>query len=103
MKIPRKVLIDGMTWSIVCSKQRPKWAPADADGACDKSQRRIWVCQQACDEETLSCLVHEFMHAVLCSGAVSLSYLYEEIAVAIAEPALYSLLRDNDMFFLRRK
>ena len=102
MKLPKSVRIDGLTWAIACSKRKPGWAPAGVVGACDKCERRIWVRQQANPEETMSSLVHELAHAALQDYSGPLAEHMEEMVVTMIEPSLYSLLRDNDLTFIRR-
>ena len=99
MTVPRVLVVDGLPWSISCTRRPPTWVKRERGekllGYCDPASRRIWVSSTGAIEDRLSTLAHELLHVVMPDAS--------ERDVHECEARFYSLLRDNALEWFRER
>jgi hypothetical protein len=78
MKIPKKVLIEGQSWSVV-RKWRIVEGGVECDGLCVPEKKEIWLCHGLDKDEAYQIFMHEFLHAVLNEKGIYLVNVSDEV------------------------
>ena len=73
MKIPNKIKIGGKTWEIIIKNLRKEAGSIDF-GMCFPSQQRIWISNEAHQEQQESSFIHEILEAIKCDNDLEMSH-----------------------------
>lgn len=77
MKLPKKVLIEGIEWMIV-RKWRIVSEGTECDGLCVHDKHEIWVLHGLEEAEAFRIFIHEYLHAILYEKGIYLTGLSDE-------------------------
>lgn len=113
--LPKSITINGDVWRVQVTKRRPSWVPLDkgerdedVHGGCDVRGQRLWVRRVGDDVREAATLLHEATHALYeyaCRQHSGLRFVsssdVEEAFVESVESSLRSLIRDNDLGWVR--
>ena len=115
MSLPKSITISGDVWRVSVTRRRPSWCKLDKGdrdkdtlGGSELNNRRLWVRRVDDDVREAATLLHEVGHVLYdyaCSRHSGLQFAtserLEESIVEGLETPLRSLIRDNDLSWVR--